>query len=88
MRCLALAQAWQEHGGRAIFATQTNLATIVTLLQSSGITVASILEGTDKTWDIAETIALARQEGVDAVVLDGYYFGEEFEIQSKKPNFP
>ena len=75
MRCLALAQAWQDGGGSAGFATRTPDPGIRQRLDSEKIKIDEIA-GSD---DAAETIAIAKGTGAHWVVVDGYGFGVEYQ---------
>jgi UDP-2,4-diacetamido-2,4,6-trideoxy-beta-L-altropyranose hydrolase len=78
MRCLALAQAWQDAGGRALFAMANPPASLVERLRQESISVLEIsaAEGID---DAKATSALAREHGAAWVVVDGYQFGADYQ---------
>jgi len=78
MRCLALAQAWQDAGGRATFACAElppGLASRLTreMIERRGVEAAV---GSDA--DAALTVCLARELGAAWVVVDGYRFGPDY----------
>jgi spore coat polysaccharide biosynthesis predicted glycosyltransferase SpsG len=78
MRCLALAQAWQDAGGSASLVAAElpePLAPIVTAQRVSLIRMKSVPGGAA---DAAETVAQARRLGADWVVVDGERFGTDF----------
>jgi UDP-2,4-diacetamido-2,4,6-trideoxy-beta-L-altropyranose hydrolase len=66
MRCLALAQAWLDRGGRAIFASAELSPALEARLQDENIELRRI-----NASSVAET---TWAEGGDWVVLDGYHF--------------
>jgi UDP-2,4-diacetamido-2,4,6-trideoxy-beta-L-altropyranose hydrolase len=74
MRCLALAQAWQDSGGRATFASVEIPPSLAQRLQAEGIAIASIPAPVASTIDSTETAARARSENADWTVVDGYRF--------------
>lgn len=79
MRCMALAQAWQEAGGQTILAMATEAPALETRLKVEGIEVVhlSILPGSVE--DAQETVHLAQQSETSWVVVDGYHFGAEYQ---------
>lgn len=79
MRCLALAQAWQDDGGSAIFAMAGTAPLVPARLgkESVGILEISAAAGSEK--DAAQTVALARKHDADWVVVDGYQFGADYQ---------
>lgn len=83
MRCLALAQAWQNLGGNAIFAVATDIGKLQTRLETEGITIhqLSVISGSRE--DGEAVIALAQKLGVSWVVVDGYQFGGNYQQQLK-----
>jgi UDP-2,4-diacetamido-2,4,6-trideoxy-beta-L-altropyranose hydrolase len=79
MRCLALAQAWQDAGGRAVFAMAEATSAVEQRLRSEGFEVARVAVRVATGADAEETSALARKEGASWVVVDGYAFGAEYQ---------
>ena len=79
MRCLALAQAWQDAGGQAVFAMADSTAAIQARLAAESCEVYSVsgTAGTDR--DSIQTIALARERAVGWIVVDGYQFAAEYQ---------
>ncbi len=87
MRCLALAQAWQDAGGRATFAMAEPSAFLRERLRKESIALSEIgaPPGTDA--DAAETITLARQHSASWIVVDGYRFDGEYQRALKNGGF-
>jgi UDP-2,4-diacetamido-2,4,6-trideoxy-beta-L-altropyranose hydrolase len=83
MRCLALAQAWSDGGGRAIFAMASVTPAIEKRLQSEGFEVVCIAAALSTQADADESARLARQHGASWVVVDGYEFGGEYQAALK-----
>jgi UDP-2,4-diacetamido-2,4,6-trideoxy-beta-L-altropyranose hydrolase len=83
MRCLALAQAWQNVGGKAVFAVATDIGRLQTRLEAEAIAVRflSVVTGSDE--DGKETISVAKQLGVSWLIIDGYQFGADYQAQLK-----
>src|SRR5262249_7291209 len=79
MRCLALAQAWQDAGGRAIFVSAESTAAICERLLAESCEVASIKASPGSQDDAKQTAALARQNEVSWIVADGYQFTAEYQ---------
>jgi len=80
MRCLALAQAWQDQGGRCLFAMAQATPAVEERLRSEGIEVAipPVTPGST-TEDAAELVELARANRAGWVVVDGYDFAAEYQ---------
>lgn len=79
MRCMALAQAWQNIGGQAIFAIATQATPIEDRLVSEGMDFVHLSVEPGSAEDARKTASLARQLGATWVVVDGYYFGAEYQ---------
>jgi UDP-2,4-diacetamido-2,4,6-trideoxy-beta-L-altropyranose hydrolase len=74
MRCLAIAQAYRDRGGRALFAS-VDRGGLGPRLEDEGCDLASIEAAPGSDDDARTLAALARQRGARWVALDGYHFG-------------
>jgi UDP-2,4-diacetamido-2,4,6-trideoxy-beta-L-altropyranose hydrolase len=83
MRCLALAQAWGDAGGRAIFAMAQATPAVEERLRNEGFEVARVGAQVASVADAEETAELAHQRGAAWVVVDGYEFGAEYQASLK-----
>jgi UDP-2,4-diacetamido-2,4,6-trideoxy-beta-L-altropyranose hydrolase len=81
MRCLALAQAWQDAGGRA--ALVGDVGGLAARLAAEGIPNEPVGATPGGTEDATRTAAAARRLGADWVVLDGYHFTATFQAALK-----
>lgn len=79
MRCMALAQAWQNVGGQAVFAIATQATPLEERLASEGMDVVHLSVEPGSVEDARKTASLARQLGATWVVVDGYHFGAEYQ---------
>jgi len=79
MRCLALAQAWQDAGGRAVFLMATEAPALESRLQSEGIEVVHLPVQPGSVDDAVQTADVAHQVGADWVVVDGYHFDADYQ---------
>ncbi|MBD2517197.1 UDP-2,4-diacetamido-2,4,6-trideoxy-beta-L-altropyranose hydrolase [Nostoc sp. FACHB-973] len=79
MRCLALAQAWQDTGGQVIFGMATEAPDLKTRLKSEGMEVIHLPIEIGSAEDAEETAKIARQFDANWVVVDGYYFGAKYQ---------
>jgi len=68
MRCLALAQAWQDAGGRVTFLSAALPPGLEARLGAEGMRVVTLAA------DAGQTARTAQELGADWVVLDGYQF--------------
>ncbi len=82
MRCLALAQAWRERGGRALVAGRLDDRVILARLEREGV---AVLPDGARAQDPSALHNLLRASGITGtapawIVLDGYPFGEEWQV--------
>jgi UDP-2,4-diacetamido-2,4,6-trideoxy-beta-L-altropyranose hydrolase len=78
MRCLALAQAWREKGGRAIFASAALAPALRQRLLNEGIPCFSVGAVPGSQGDALETTAIGQRYCAAVAVIDGYHFGARF----------
>src|SRR5258708_32931481 len=83
MRCLALAQAWQDAGGKAVMAMAESLSAVDERLASEGIQTVYLSQAAGSRGDERETAELACSQNADWVVLDGYRFASEYQQAMK-----
>jgi len=83
MRCLALAQAWQDVGGKAVIAMAEATPAIVERLHREKIEVVRLDVTPGSADDAVQTCALARQWNSEWVTADGYRFGAEYQVAIK-----
>ncbi|HUO13947.1 MAG TPA: UDP-2,4-diacetamido-2,4,6-trideoxy-beta-L-altropyranose hydrolase [Verrucomicrobiae bacterium] len=74
MRCLALAQAWQDSGGRAVFALAESTPAVTAKLSSENLKVIPICCEVGSAEDARQTIAVADKLKTDWIAADGYRF--------------
>jgi UDP-2,4-diacetamido-2,4,6-trideoxy-beta-L-altropyranose hydrolase len=74
MRCLALAQAWRDAGGSAVFAMAEGTASIRERLLAELCDVVAVPSIADTAEDARQTAALAQELGSCWIVVDGYQF--------------
>ena len=86
MRCLALAQAWKDAGGSAIFAMAEKMAAIEERIRAEGFDTHDIIAKASSDEDAALTVDLARSQKAVFVVVDGYQFGSEYQICLRQAN--
>jgi UDP-2,4-diacetamido-2,4,6-trideoxy-beta-L-altropyranose hydrolase len=81
MRCLALAQAWQDAGGRTIFLMAQSTPSILARLAAENCRVITLsaVPGSDE--DAAFTNEYAWRLNAEWLVIDGYAFGGEYQEQ-------
>jgi len=78
MRCLALAQVWQEGGGRATYLTTENPA-LRARLESEGIDVVYLSDEPGSAGDAAQAVRLAGELNAAWVLADGYHLGGDYQ---------
>jgi UDP-2,4-diacetamido-2,4,6-trideoxy-beta-L-altropyranose hydrolase len=87
MRCLALAQAWQDAGGRVVFAMAEATPAIQTRLVAESCEVVTVSHPAGTAGDAGQTIALAAEQKSDWIVVDGYQFGADYQLALKSAGF-
>jgi len=83
MRCLALAQAWQGRKGEVIFVCTQLCPALESRLLSEKIKTQYITSEPGSKEDALDTISFAKMTGAQWIVLDGYYFGAEYQKMIK-----
>jgi UDP-2,4-diacetamido-2,4,6-trideoxy-beta-L-altropyranose hydrolase len=78
MRCIALAQAWQDSGGMAVFASVTSLPALTARLSAEQIELRKIEALSGSPGDAGETARLGMDLEAQWVVADGYDFKSSF----------
>ena len=79
MRCLALAQAWQDAGGTATFATTEITGAMRKRLLDEGCQLIDLSCASGSTDDAKKLSAFAQEYRTDWVVVDGYQFKDEYQ---------
>ena len=79
MRCLALAQAWQDAGGEVIFATAGDVRPLRARLRAEGIEVVRLMAEAGSPVDARACAALAEEMDARWIVADGYHFQRDYQ---------
>lgn len=87
MRCLALAQEWQDSGGEVTFAAAELTPAMARRLQNEGMGIASLHSDRGSADDAHELAALAHQSRATWVVVDGYQFDSAYQRIIKDAGF-
>ena len=74
MRCLALAQAWQAEGRRAIFLSHCESAALIQRIKAAGGGYIALGEPHPAPGDLRQTLECLKEQHADWLVLDGYHF--------------
>jgi len=82
MRCLALAQAWQDQGGTVTFVSDMP-GTLQDRLHAEEIAVCALTTAAGSQEDAKQLIAVAEELNSHHVVVDGYHFGADYQKQIK-----
>lgn len=81
MRCLALAQAWQDSGGRCIFAAASITPSLEERLRDEGFDIQQIHADAGSDEDARETANLCWGTSSDWIVVDGYHFDAGYQLK-------
>jgi UDP-2,4-diacetamido-2,4,6-trideoxy-beta-L-altropyranose hydrolase len=84
MRCLALAQAWREKGGRTLFLSSDLPNGIKARLTAEGLPVERLEAEPGSAADANALIALADREEASWIVLDGYHLLGDYQVGIRK----
>ncbi len=87
MRCLALAQAWQDAGGQPVFAMAQSTPAIQTRLAAESYPVFSISGRAGTAEDARQTIDPAREQQAEWLAVDGYQFNADYQRALKAAGF-
>lgn len=79
MRCLALAQAWHDAGGCAVFLMGASPTAFEERVLGEGLEIARLHSTGGSHEDARETVRYARQQKACWVVADGYHLGGDFQ---------
>jgi UDP-2,4-diacetamido-2,4,6-trideoxy-beta-L-altropyranose hydrolase len=84
MRCLALAQTWQDAGGTVQFVLARTTQDLKSHLTTESMDIVTLLDvSPGSARDAEATISVALQTGVSWAVVDGYHFGAEYQRSLK-----
>ena len=83
MRCLALAQAWQDAGGNVAFAMAESTPAIDARLRSEGMEIVHLDVSPNSLQDAQALAALALDRQAAWVIVDGYRFDSEYQRNLK-----
>lgn len=88
MRCLALAQGWQTHGGQVTFITACKNDGLLHRLRNEGFEVITLEQAYPNSTDWERTSQVLAKHPDAWVVLDGYHFDPTYQRQVKKSGHP
>jgi UDP-2,4-diacetamido-2,4,6-trideoxy-beta-L-altropyranose hydrolase len=87
MRCLALAQAWQDAGGDVVFCEAQSTAALDETVSSEGIRLVHLEASPDSLQDATQTADVARAHNAQWLVVDGYHFHADYQKHLKNRGF-
>jgi UDP-2,4-diacetamido-2,4,6-trideoxy-beta-L-altropyranose hydrolase len=93
VRCLALAQAWQDAGGRAVFVMARPFSSIVQRIVAEKVEVLELASAPGSRDDAKELVNLSCQQNARWIVVDGYHFDAAYlghvkrEVESPETKF-
>jgi UDP-2,4-diacetamido-2,4,6-trideoxy-beta-L-altropyranose hydrolase len=85
MRCLALAQAWQDIGGHSVFVMAKGVLKFKERLLKERMVVIPISKTSGSKEDADQTCVLANQMAASWIVVDGYHFGTDYQKILRQP---
>ncbi|HET9308931.1 MAG TPA: UDP-2,4-diacetamido-2,4,6-trideoxy-beta-L-altropyranose hydrolase [Candidatus Sulfotelmatobacter sp.] len=87
MRCLALAQAWQDAGGRALFTVAESTSAVRARVAAESCEVLAVSSEAGTAEDASETVAIAKEQGAEWIAVDGYHFTADYQRALKGSGF-
>ncbi|MFA4848763.1 MAG: UDP-2,4-diacetamido-2,4,6-trideoxy-beta-L-altropyranose hydrolase [Methanoregula sp.] len=87
MRCLAIAQVWQDDGGIVTFLMAPGSPSLEQRICSEGMNVLTITERPGSDEDATITVEIAKKIESSWIVVDGYQFGATYQKILKTHNF-
>jgi len=84
MRCLALAQTWQDAGGEVLFVLVSSVPALDTRLKAERLDVVHLASEAGSADEAKQTLALASSRGAVWMVADGYQFGAQYQRAIKQ----
>lgn len=88
MRCLALAQGWQERGGEVVFVSFCESPALLQRLQEEGFQVIPVKETHPAKGDWECLSRILAQHPESWVILDGYHFDQSYQVRIKERGHP
>jgi len=88
MRCLALAQAWQDRGGQVTFIAACDSAVLRNRLKQEVFSLIPVDRSHPEPGDWDTTSRVLRNHPGAWVVLDGYHFDPSFHLKIKDAGHP
>ena len=88
MRCVALAQEWQDRGGRANLVGRLSSPELAARLRREEIELDPLDAEPGSAEDAAATLRRARAAEAAWIVVDGYRFGSAFQRSIKESGIP
>ena len=82
MRCIALAQTWQDQGGEVTFISHCDSVPLKQRMHDEGISLIPIDRVCPDPSDIETTLSILKKDLTDKktwLVLDGYHFTSEYQ---------
>jgi len=83
MRCLSLAQAWQDAGGFCLFVMADVTPAVRQRIGAEHCEVVALQASAGSAADSDQLTGLARERNIHMVVVDGYQFGADYQRSLK-----
>ncbi|SDN44526.1 UDP-2,4-diacetamido-2,4,6-trideoxy-beta-L-altropyranose hydrolase [Desulfonauticus submarinus] len=92
MRCIALAQAWQDRGGEVVFLSHCGSKLLRQRIQDEGFNLVSLKTPHPDSFDLEFTLAFLRNlktsgQKEPIVVADGYHFDADYQKAIKENGY-
>ncbi len=84
IRCLALAQVWQDQGGEAVFAMANSTPALDEYLRCEHLKTVTLAVSPGSVEDSLQLMQIANERGAEWVVVDGYQFSSAYQRAIKQ----
>lgn len=84
MRCLALAQVWQDRGGSVCFISAIEAPSLIERLRQENMVLTNMTATPGSDEDLQQTVVAACVQGAVWLVLDGYHFTRDFMLRTQQ----
>jgi len=84
MRCISLAQAWQDSGGHCVFVMAESTPAVVRRLREERIEIEHLETSLATAEDAEQTRQIGAEKNAAWIVVDGYQFGADYQSAIKQ----
>ena len=87
MRCLSLAQGWQDHGGKAVFLSHCESDSLRLRVENEGIDFKFVDSPHPDPVDLQATLSMLSELQGQWLVMDGYHFDQTYQQRVRRAGY-